>query len=507
MSSAVIQQNSVWLNFNRQSFPQLNAPINVDVAIIGGGITGLTAGYLLTQAGKKVAILEKGQIGGAETGHTTAHLTLITDEPLANLVSNFGKRGAQLAWQGGKIAIDVIEAVVAQERLACDFKRVPNYVHASLVDNQDERGELRKFAELANELGFNGEFMEDVPLVHQPGVRFADQGLFHPIKYLDGVAGAITRQGGSIYEHSEVTQVHDDPLILIANGLEIRCQKMIVATHSPMQGVENLLSALILQTKVAAYNTYAVGGKISHQTLDAASFYDTSEPYNYLRVENDGTDSYAILGGMDHKTGQNDEEVDYHARLEELLTQLLPEVAIDHHWTGQVLEPLDGLPYIGPVNAEQFVATGYAGNGMTFGTLSGMMAADWFLGKNNPWEQLFQAERINVSTAWNYLVENKDYPWYLIKGFMSTPAAQSIQEILVGEGKILILNGERAAVYRQADGGVAACSAVCPHMGCVVRWNHEDTTWDCPCHGSRFNTEGMVLAGPAEKPLKPLMFQ
>ena len=233
-----------------------------------------------------------------------------------------------------------------------------------------------------------------------------------------------------------------------------------------------------------------------------ALFWDTADPYHFVRVEPHAGFDVVIFGGEDHKTGQVDDTNACFDRLERKVTNLLPRIEITHHWSGQVIETVDGLPYIGETAERQFAATGFSGNGMTFGTLGGMMAADYVVGTRNPWAELFDPSRKQIrGAAWDYVTENKDYPYYMIRDRFAGAEGRSLRAVKRGEGKLLDLNGKRVAAYRHVDGSTIVRSAICTHMGCEVTWNNAERTWDCPCHGSRFKTDGAVIAGPAESPL------
>jgi Rieske Fe-S protein len=265
-----------------------------------------------------------------------------------------------------------------------------------------------------------------------------------------------------------------------------------------------LISATLFQTKLALYSTYAVGGTLPRDAVPHGSYWDTKDPYDYLRVHADGQRDYAILGGEDHKTGQSaDPEVCY-ARLEERARQLMSGIELTHRWSGQVIETPDGLPYIGESAERQFIASGFAGNGMTFGTVAAMMAVDALEGRKNPWTDLFDPNRKKLSAAWDYLLENKDYPYYMVRDLFASPDGRSLRALGRGQGKILKLGGKTVAAYRDEKGTVTKLSATCTHMGCTVEWNTAERTWDCPCHGSRFEPTGKVIGGPAETPLERL---
>jgi Rieske Fe-S protein len=269
-------------------------------------------------------------------------------------------------------------------------------------------------------------------------------------------------------------------------------------------GTTGTLPALLLQTKLYLYTSYALGARIPRDTIPAASFWDTASPYHYLRVERRRGHDFAIYGGEDHKTGQRDDTRAAFARLARQFRRLVPGADITHQWSGQVIETNDGLPFIGQTAENQFAATGFAGNGMTFGTLSAMMAVDAMLGRKNPWQRLFAPDRRKLrGGTWDYLRENKDYPFYLVRDWLAGGEGRSLRALRRGEGKILQLQGRKVAAYRDDAGKVTLRSPVCTHLQCIVAWNSAERTWDCPCHGSRFQPTGEVISGPAEEPLPP----
>lgn len=499
-----MKTSSLWQDIKGAKFARLTKSSRYDVVVVGGGITGLTTAYLLKGIGKKVCLLERGNLGAGDTGYTSAHLTYVTDKRLPALVRTFGKEGARLAWSGGETAIHAIESIAAAEKIDCEFRRVPGFLHASLEGNQDESTELEKEAQLAQELDFDARFVKEVPYFKKPGVVFSNQAKFHPLKYLQGLAGVVQGEGCDIFQQSEVTSVEDDPLTVIANDRRIECDYVVIATHVPLMGKANTVSAALFQTKQYPYSTYVVGARVPKGVLPEASFWDTTDPYYYVRIDRGAKQDYVIFGGSDHKTGQAaDTEESYH-RLEEMLHKNIPMAIPDRRWSGQVIETNDGLPFIGETSERQFVATGFSGNGMTFGTLAGIMACDRIRGAENPWQKLFDVHRKKmVGSAWHYVTENFDYPYYFLKDRIGTAAGQYEVELKPGEAQVVMIQGERVACHCDDEGKLETVSAICTHMGCVVRWNTAEKTWDCPCHGSRFHADGAVLAGPAETPLPP----
>ncbi len=486
-------------------FPRLRRDLRVDVAVIGGGITGLTAAFLLRQAGLRVAVLERGRLASTDTGHTTAHLTCALDTPLSELVESLGEDHARAAWDAGLAAIAQIDTCIRANQIECGFAWVPGYLHAPFDQAVDaETLELlRREAEAASALGFDATYVDEVPLMGRPGVRLAGQARFHPLRSLAGLVQALTaEQDGQVFEQTTADEVTDSPLTVVAGSCRVTCDYVVVATHNPIVGKASMLAATLFQTKLALYSSYAVAARVEPGRVPDALFWDTASPYRYLRTEPRQSFDSVIWGGEDHKTGQADDASARFERLAASLGHLVPEATLSHRWSGQVIETADGLPFIGEMAPRQFVATGFAGNGMTLGTLGGMMAADAVLGRPNPWTGLFDPDRTYVRAGvWDYLRENKDYPYYLIRDRFAGAEGRSLRDVPPGTGRLLDLDGQRVAAYRDADGRVTVLSATCTHMGCHVRWNDAERTWDCPCHGSRFAATGAVISGPAETPL------
>jgi len=491
-----------WTSTDLPRFAPLKDDLTTDVVIVGGGITGLTAAYLLTRAGCSVVVLERGRLASIDTAHTTAHLTMVTDTRLSELERSFAPNHAQAAWDAGLAAIEQIERTTREEHIVCDFGRVPGFLHAVRGASDADVAALRDEASAADALGFDAEFVNAVPLVHTPGVRYERQARFHPRKYLAGLARAIAERGGMIFENTSADEFHDDAGLVKANGHAIGCDSVILATHNPLVGHAGFLKATLFQTKLVLYTSYAVAGRVKKGSVPDVLLWDTADPYHYFRLEPREHDDVIVFGGEDHKTGQSDDTTACYERLEHALQAVVPGVEIAHRWSGQVIETADGLPYIGETAEHQFAATGFSGNGMTFGTLAGMMASDYVQDKDNPWADLFDPARKKLrGAAWDYLKENSDYPYYLVRDRFAGAEARSLRTVEPGGGKIVEYNGELVAASRGPHGHIQACSAVCTHMGCLVDWNEAEQTWDCPCHGSRFQPDGAVIAGPAESPL------
>lgn len=487
-------------------FPRLDHDLRTDIVIVGAGITGLTTAYLLLLGGHSVAIFDRGRVAERDSGHTSAHLTMVSDRRLSSLVRSWGRDRARAVWEAGLTAIERIDSIVRAEQIDCDFQYVPGYLHA--VDGDAERdggpNAFEQEAALAIDLGFDAAFLDDMPFIGGPAAMFERQARFHAGRYLAGLAGAVAERGGQIFEHSEIEGAEGRPRSVRVNGKTVDCDRIVLATHVPLAGLASRADGARLQSKLAPYTSYVVAGRIGKDEVPDALLWDTADPYHYCRIQPATSHDVMIFGGEDHKTGQASHTAACLKRLEEAVAGLVPGIEITHRWSGQIIETLDGLPYIGEIAPRQFAATGFAGNGLTFGTLSALMACDWIDDKANEWRSLFDpGRRVTPAGAWIYLKENVDYPVYRVRDWLQE-SAQSVDAVQPGEGLILDYQGTKAAAFRSEQGSLSLVSATCTHMGCLVAWNDAERTWDCPCHGSRFDTNGCVLAGPATEPLSPL---
>jgi glycine/D-amino acid oxidase-like deaminating enzyme/nitrite reductase/ring-hydroxylating ferredoxin subunit len=481
-------------------FPPLSGDIKVDVLVVGAGITGLTIAYLLKQAGSRVAVIDLHGVGSGETSHTTAHITLVTDTRLHELASRLGHQQAQAFWGAGQLAMQQIESIVNELAIDCELKRIPGYLFAALGKDAGKEAEsLQEDALVANGLGFDAAFIDRDPLFGRPAVRFPNQLKFHPLKYIGAIAKALPGKDCHVFSRTSGSNINSDKHELSTNEGTISYDAVVAATHVPIQGERDTFRAALFQTKLAAYSTYAIEAEVP--PMAESLFWDTNDPYLYLRFDKrEGTNS-VIIGGEDHKTGQEEDTEKCYRNLQKILEENFPGSKPRHRWSGQVLETPDGLPYIGEVAVHQFVATGFSGNGMTLGTFSAILIRDLITGRSNPWSQLFAPDRKATVGAWEYVRENKDYPAYFLRGLMRPPAA--MEDVQRGSGGIVQLDGKKRAVYCDENGKQTVLSPICPHMGCVVSWNSAEKTWDCPCHGSRFSATGELIAGPAESSLEP----
>jgi glycine/D-amino acid oxidase-like deaminating enzyme/nitrite reductase/ring-hydroxylating ferredoxin subunit len=480
------------------TFPPLMADIEVDVVVVGGGITGLTCALLLADAGRSVALVEARRIGSGVSHRSTAHLTAAVDSRYVAIESDFGKEGARLVARSSGAAIQKVGQLAAALSIPCNFTRRPGFLYTE-TDRDVEM--LVKEHAAAERAGLGVELLPSAPLPFptKRAVRFPEQAQMHIQRYLGGLAVAAQAKGARIYEGTRVLTIEDgEPCrVHLDSGSTVRAKHVFVATHAP-------LNRVFLQTKIAAYRSYVLAFSGNAAAADGL-FWDTADPYHYFSSHDVDGAPWLIIGGEDHKTGTIAETGSRFDALQAWAKERIPSVeSPTFRWSAQVEESVDGLPFIGRNSMSQhvFVATGFGGNGTTFGTIAAMIVTDLVLGRANPWADLYAATRVKpISSASTYLSENIDFPMHLVTDHLHPPEARTLADVLPGEGKTVRVKGERLAVYRDAEGGLHAVSSVCTHLGCVVKFNRAEKTWDCPCHGSRFGIEGEVLDGPATRPL------
>ncbi len=496
MSSELANTHSLWIDTSSaKTYPRLEGDIEVDVAIIGGGITGITAADLLKRSGKRVAVIDFSRVGCGETGHTTAHLTEVLDTSYQDLISNFGIDGGRLACQSSRKAIQRMEVNVQRLKIDCDFRRVPAWVFS---ETSDEIDWLHSEAEAALSLSVPNTLCDSAPSPFpvKKALRFDHQAQFHPLKYLRAIAETIPGDGSHIFEHTRAIDFQDgEPCKVTTERGTITCKSIFIAANVPIS------NRLFLHTKIAAYRTYAIAFKAPEAKMIAGNLmWDTLDPYHYIRTAHINGEEYIIVGGEDHKTGHDVHTDTHFQNLIDWCGTRFDFIQVPYRWSGQIINPVDGLPYIGRNSMcdNIYVATGYSGNGMTFGTLAGMLVSDLILGQQNPWTELYAATRVKpMASAKQFLSENIDFPTHLISDRLSASQEPDLEHIRENEGALVRVGAKKIAAYRDTEGQMHMMSPVCPHMGCYVNWNNSEKSWDCPCHGSRFSPVGKLLNGPA----------
>jgi glycine/D-amino acid oxidase-like deaminating enzyme/nitrite reductase/ring-hydroxylating ferredoxin subunit len=518
MNVKLEQTTSVWMpTSERPPCAALTADVNADVCIVGAGIAGLTTAYLLVQQGRTVVVLDDGPIGGGQTERTTAHLSNAIDDRYQQIEDLHGREGARLAAESHTAAIDQVEKIITEEKIECEFERLDGYLVASPGEKPDL---LENELQAARRAGLiEVEMMPRCPWdVYDSGpcLRFPRQAQFHPLKYLSGLVDAIQRRGGRVFtqSHAERIEPGQPTRVRTSNGVTVTAASVVVATNSPFNDF------VTIHTKQSPYMTYVLGFSVPRGAVTKALFWDTQTPYHYVRLqspsasetttlqqEDTPTEDLLIVGGEDHKTGQADDaEARYH-RLEMWTRERFPTVEdVRYRWSGQVLETIDGLAFIGrnPLDEPNvYIATGDSGQGMTHGTIAGMLLTDLIVGRQNAWASLYDPARKTLRAAERFLQENVNvalqYSSWVTGGDVGTT-----QEIASGEGAVVRRGMTKVAAYRDEMGLLHECSAICPHLGCIVDWNHNESSWDCPCHGSRFDKRGQLLCGPANSDLAPV---
>jgi glycine/D-amino acid oxidase-like deaminating enzyme/nitrite reductase/ring-hydroxylating ferredoxin subunit len=485
------------------SFPRLDRDLEVDVAIAGGGITGITAAMLLARAGMRVVILEKDRIAGGETGHTTAHLTEVLDASAEAILRHFGTETTRLVFSSTRQALERIARFIQESQIDCRFRRVPAYWY---TEHQSEVETLENEAAASQRLGIDCELTREVPLPFpaQAAVLYRNQAQFHPREYLLALARELQGDGCLIFEETQVSNVEDgEPCRVDTVSGTVRCRAVIVATNVPVN------NRLFIHTKIAAYRSYAIASPLESPAKVDGLFWDTEDPYHYTRTQSTADGTFLVIGGEDHKTGQEDDTEKPYRKLVDYARSRFGIRSVAYRWSGQIIEPVDGLPYIGrnSLSRNVYIATGYSGQGMTNGTLAGMILSDLVLGRENRYAEIYDPTRVKLRGATKeYLAENIDYPTHLIADRLTSAGveADSLQAVKPGDGAVIKLEGRKVAVFRDEEGQTHKLSAVCTHLGCDVRWNSAEKSWDCPCHGSRFTPAGEVVNGPAVKPLEQL---
>jgi glycine/D-amino acid oxidase-like deaminating enzyme/nitrite reductase/ring-hydroxylating ferredoxin subunit len=491
-----MKQHSTSLWHATESTPKFDALTGeqtADVVIIGAGITGPTAAALLRERGRSVIVLEKDTVAGGETGNTTAHITEAVDARYHYLKRKYSPEDAKLVADASRASIAKIAELIERHVIDCRFRRVPGYLY---TEKRKYVAELKTEARAAQEAGVDATFTETVPLpfLTRGAALFANQAQFHPLEYLSGLASKLDCP---IFEHTRVTDVKNgDPCVVETEHGRVTAKAVLMATNVPIAGYTHI------HTLAAPYRTYAIAFESNGEHPEGL-FWDTADPYHYTRWQDTDEGTFMIVGGEDHRVGEEEDTEGCFQRLLDYTREHFGEVRERYRWSGQVIEPHGGLPLIGG-KENVYISTGYAGQGMTFGTVGAMIVADLITGAESPWAKVFDLDRVRPHmTAREFLTENLHFPAHLAKDRLTSfdVEGKSLDEVQNGEGKIVKVEGKKIAAFRDDSGALHCLSPVCTHMGCDVAFNDAEKTWDCPCHGSRFTTEGEVLNGPAREPL------
>ncbi|WP_424494847.1 FAD-dependent oxidoreductase [Salinimicrobium sp. GXAS 041] len=494
---------SLWNSFSGSTnFPVLKEDLEVDVAIIGGGITGISTAHLLSEAGYSVAVIEERKVGGGTTSHSTGNLYFTIDQTLSSLQSKYNNEIIRKVAASRHSAIELIEDNIKRYNIDCDFQRVPWYLYAA---NEENTEKINKEFETAKEAGVRMDLAGDkeIPFPMTRGVKVDEQAQFNSMRYVQGLANAIVSPSCQIFENTRVTEIHerDELVTLLTTAGTVKAKYAVHATHSPKG------KKIEFHTVLGPYREYGVAVKLKSGSYPKGTFwgyYDAGSKYS-VRSYKRGEDQFLIAVGQPHKVGQAKDNVEHIENLVVFLRKYFDVGEITHRWGGQHYKPADKLPYIGPEsdNSRIYIATGFATDGLTYGPLAAMIIKDHISEKPNPYYEVYKASRFSPGkSAKEFIKENVNVAVQLLKDLPFSGNEEELTLLKPEEGRIIEKDGHKMAISKSKNGKLNMHSAFCTHLGCVVHWNSAEKTWDCPCHGSRFDQKGDVLEGPAIEPLK-----
>lgn len=491
---------SLWVDTApKTGFPKLEGALDVDVAVIGGGIAGLTAALILKRGGARVAVIEAARVGTGVTGHTTGKVSSLHRLVYRELRRSFGQRGARAYGEANQAALEWIATTVEAESIECDFRRVANYTYAETARGLEQ---VREEAAIARELDLPASYVDSVPLPFavSGAVRFGEQAQLHASKYLVGLAQAVAGDRCHVFEQSRVIDIDDGDRchVSTAEGV-VTAGAAIVATNFP------IADRGLFFLRCHPHRSYLIAMELDGEPPDG-TFISAEEPLRSIMPHGSGDLNLLLVGGEGHRAGESVDVDERYHRLEAWARERFPVGALEYRWSTQDAVPVDGVPYVGrmsPLSHNLYVATGLRKWGLTNGTAAAMILADRILDQPNPWTSLFDSNRVKLRAGGRrFLIENSLAGTRLLRKRLGSRGSD-LPELERGEARVLELGGEKLAVHRDERGEVHAVSAICTHLGCDVEWNGTERTWDCPCHGSRFDHLGAVIQGPATEDLPP----
>ena len=499
---APILNRPLWLEHADTDYPPLTSSAAVDVAVVGAGITGVTAALLLAQAGKSVALIETNRVGYGATGYTTAKLTVGHSLVYRDLISSFDEETARRYARSNAEALELVAELVATHRIDCDFERASNYVYA---ESSSSVSHLKAEVHAARRAGVAAELTTetDLPYAVAGAVRVDDQAQFHPWRYLAALTRLVAESGGEVHELTRATGIRSgDPCVVETTGGEVRAAHVVVATQLPF------LDRGLFFAKAHPMKSYAIAAEVDEGAAPRGMYISSDGPTRSIRSAPAGEGRrMLIVGGEGHKPGTASARASY-GNLERFMQERFGVAEATYRWSTHDYSPVDKLPYIGRVRRGDdrvLIATGYAKWGMTKGTLAAAILRDRILGRENEYADLYDAQRVNPKqSAAAFAKENGRVAGYFFRDRVRTrDGLEEIERLAPGEGTIARIGGKQYAVHRTETGELKACSARCTHLGCIVGWSDADRAWECPCHGSRFAADGTLVQGPATADLEP----
>ncbi|WP_050616076.1 FAD-dependent oxidoreductase [Bacillus testis] len=495
---------SYWLESSKRPHTEKKVELaDADVIIAGAGITGITLAYLLVKAGVRVILFDAGRVMNGTTGHTTAKVTAQHGLIYDRLLNEAGREKAQMYYQANAEALSFIRSQIKQQQISCDYSVQDAYV---FTNDDDYLSKLEREYKAYQTLGIHGSLTANIPigLDVKSAIAMEGQAQFHPVKYLNYFVSEIIKEGGTILEQTPAVDVETGNLIQVKlrDGNVLKGKQLVMATHFPFYDKKGFYFA-----RLEPQRSYVIGAR--SKTEYAGGMYISAEkPKRSIRATPlDNGDQLLLIGGDGHKTGQGIEEARHYNALLQYAKETFKIDKAEYRWSAQDLKTLDGIPYIGHQTSGEsnlFIATGYDKWGMTNGTAGALLLRDLILGKESEYQQLYNPSRFDINPSLGNVISfNADVAKQLIKGKLDRPD-QTVEELAAGEGGTVVIDGKRAGAYRDEMGQLHMVDTTCTHLGCEVKWNSGDKSWDCPCHGSRFSYQGEVLEGPATKPLKRL---
>lgn len=487
---------SLWVDTCPEThYPPLDGALQVDVAVLGGGIVGLTAAYLLKKGGLRVAVLEADRVGHGVTGYSTAKVTALHGTRYQQILREHGQEKAVLYAEANSAALETLAAIVAEEGIDCHLERVPAYTYA---EDEAQRGQVQEECQVLKAVNLPAEFVEDLelPFPTRGAVRLPGQIGFHPCRYLQGLAKAVHGRGSHVFENTRARQVSTDaPYVVSTDRGTVTARRVIVATHLP------ILDRGLFFARASPMASYGLAAPVSPGQAVDGMYVSAGSPTRSVRTALVDGQAMLVLVGYGHRVGEGDPE-QHAAQLEAWGRQAFDLQEVRYRWSTQDSFSMDHLPFVGSVGQEAILtATGFGGWGLSNGVAAAQLLADTILERPNLSAKLYDPNRLTLSGVATALKENVKAAVHFV-GDRLTEAAP--EEVPPGEGRVYLRGGQHVAAYRDAGGTLHERSAVCTHQGCIVGWNDADKTWDCPCHGSRFDRAGQVIHGPAVADLRRL---
>lgn len=484
------------------SFPKLTSDLNVDVAIVGGGITGITSAYLLTKEGLKVAVIEAGNILNGTTGHTTAKITAQHGVIYDELINKLGKEKAKLYYEANEGGRKLIQSLINEKNIDCEFSIEDAYIY---TNSDKEMQNLINEYKAYEKLGIDGEYVTktELPFEVQAAVKMNQQAQYHPLKYLKRLVQDVTEKGGDFFENTTAVDIarETEPKVITKEGHSITCKHLIISSHFPFYDLEGFFFS-----RMYLKRSYLLAAK-TKTPFPGGMYINAEKPTRSLRSATMNGEPVVLFGGDGHRTGEGISTIEHYEALADFAEETFGVEQIFYRWSAQDPKTLDKVPYVGQISEDHpnvYVATGYRKWGMTNSHAAAQLLTDLIVERENPYKDLYSPQRFHADPdVKKFISYNTHVAKELVKGKLERPNTFP-EDLQNDEGAVVTVNGKRAGAYKNEQGELFIVDTTCTHMGCELNWNSGERSWDCPCHGSRFSYEGSVMEGPAETPLKRL---